>query len=359
MAYTTIDDPSAHFQTAIYTGNGSANLAITNDGNSDLQPDFVWIKNRAATDSHCWFDSSRGATELLSSDATTAETTDTDTLDSFASDGFQVDADVKVNTNTETYVAWQWKCNGGTETTSSTEGGSALTSSAQANTTAKFSIVTYTGSGSSGHTFVHGLGSVPKWIILKSRSDADVWHTFHQDAYRSGSYNQWQTITKLNLTNASDHGANSAWSNTAASSTLVTVGIGDPCNEDGDNFVAYCWDEVQGFSKFGYYVGNGDADGPFNYLGFKPAWLMIRRSDSAEGWHIVDHKRDINENNTRLQAESTGADDTSEGGLDMLSNGFKIRTTWAGFNDSGGEYIYVAFAEHPFVTSGGIPCTAR
>ena len=140
MAYTTIDDPSAYFQTALYTGDGAANNAITNDGNSDLQPDLVWIKNRSATDSHCLFDSSRGATELLSSDATTAETTDADTLDSFASDGFQVDADVKVNTNTETYVAWQWKANGGSRTTNAEDGNNPA-GGYQANTTAGFSIV--------------------------------------------------------------------------------------------------------------------------------------------------------------------------------------------------------------------------
>jgi len=357
MAYTTIDDPSKYFQTVLYTGNAT-NRSITNTGNSDLQPDFIWGKGRSESSDPTLTDSSRGNTKVLNSSSDEAEGTASDYVTAFNSDGFSLGTNNGMNKDTVTYVAWQWKCNGGTETTSSTEGGSALTSSAQADTTAKFSIVTYTGSGTSGHTFVHGLGSVPKWIMLKSRSDADVWHTFHQDAYRSGDYNQWQTITKLNLTNASDHGANSAWSDTAATTSVVTVGNGDACNEDGDTFVAYCWDEVQGFSKFGYYVGNGNDDGAFIYTGFKPAWLMIRRSDSGESWHITDNKRDVNPNNTRLHANLSAGDDTSENGWDFLSNGFKLRTDWAGANASSGKYIYIAFAESPFVSSEGVPTTA-
>ena len=365
MAYTTIDDPSKYFQTLLYSGNASDSRALTNDGNSDLQPDLVWIKERSSTSAHKLLDSTRGVGKALGSNTDSVEESFA-FLSSFDSDGFTIGtSDGSTNASGDTYVAWQWKANGGTETASSTEGSGALTSSAQADTTAKFSIVTYTGSGTSGHTFVHGLGSVPKWIMLKSRSDADVWHTFHQDAYRSGDYNQWQTITKLNLTNASDHGANSAWSDTAATTSDVTVGNGDACNEDGDNFVAYCWDEVQGFSKFGGYTGNGNADGPFIYTGFKPAWVMVRRTNTTGAWEIYDSARNGNDSNPindRLRANENAAedtDDTSDYVSDFLSNGWKIRTNSGNWNTDEHKYIYIAFAEHPFVSSEGVPTTAR
>ena len=382
MAYTTIDDPSAYFQIATWSGDNATTQNITNDGNSDLQPDWVWVKCRNTAGNgfdHTVWDTSRGVDNNVNKSLSTSQpdfeglgdnvttTAQLGGVSAMLSDGFtvregSVDDDSRyVNENTRTYVAWQWKCNGGTETASSTEGSGALTSSAQANTTAKFSIVTYTGSGTSGHTFVHGLGSVPKWIILKSRSDSDVWHTFHQDAYRGGGYNQWQTITKLNLTNASDHGANAAWSDTAATSSVVTVGNGDPCNEDGDEFVAYCWDEVQGYSKFGFYKGTGRDDGPFIYTGFKPAWMMLRRTDNARPWFIFDNKRSPrNVMKIRLKADSDAADDTSnDNRIDFVSNGFKIRDDALEMAADGGSYIYIAFAEHPFVSSKGVPVTAR
>ena len=355
MAYTTIDDPSKYFQTALYTGNGGT-LSITNDGNSNLQPDWIWTKERSGTSgnqNHTITDSSRGNTKQLFVNLPSADATSSAFVTSFDSDGFSLGDNANINNNSSTYVAWQWKCNGGTTETAVDESGSNPANVRQTNTDAGFSIITYTGTGSAG-TIAHGLGVAPDWIIVKGRdiaTDGMVYHGANTSAPETDALTQPETSA------TSDNAG--WWNDTAPTSSVFTLGTHDRVNKDGNTYIAYCFAEKQGYSKFGGYTGNGNADGPFVYTGFSPAWLMIKRTDSGEGWHMVDHKRDVNENNTRLQAESSGADDTSEGGLDMLSNGFKIRTAWAGFNADGGTYVYMAFAESPFVSSKGIPTTAR
>jgi len=359
MAYTTIDDPSVYFQTALYTGNGSTGQNITNDGNSDLQPDWVWAKRRDANTSHGLVDSSRGVRKVLSSNGTSAEVAESagNTLTAFLSDGFTVGDDgnyTAFNANGSSIVAWQWKANGGT-TTSVSASGTVLAGTYQANTTAGFSIITYTGEDDTVNTVTHGLGAVPAWIIVKGRSGSGRhWRIYH---HKNTSAPETDYL-KLNATDATADDVN-YWYDTAPTSSVFSISTANDVNANTETYVAYCFTEIQGYSKFGTYTGNGNADGPFVYTGFKPAWIMIKRTDSTEGWHILDNKRDFNENNTRLQAESNGADDTSEDGLDMLSNGFKIRTSWAGHNASSGTYIYMAFAESPFVSSKGVPTTAR
>jgi hypothetical protein len=353
MAYTTIDDPSAHFQTTLYTGNGSANNAITNGGNSDLQPDFVWIKNRDAGDAHCWFDSTRGATEVIHCNATTIQTDDDDTLDSFTSDGFQVDADVKVNTDAEKYVSWQWKANGGTRVTF-TESGDNPGGGYQVNTTAGFSIVDYTGTGATG-TVAHGLGAVPHVIILKCTSDAHDWQMGH-DSIASDA---WTDYLNPNTTGAAaDYDGH--WNDTAPTSTVFTLGNNTGLNGDGLTFIAYCFTPIQGYSKFGAYSGNGNANGPFVYTGFKPAFILAKGYAGTDDWIILDSKRSgYNAENEHLDMNNESVESDGSGNIDFLSNGFKMRSTFSSLNYATGEYVYMAFAENPFVTSEGIPCTAR
>jgi len=349
MAYTTIDDPSAYFQTMIYTGNG-ASRSLTNDGNSDLQPDWIWIKRRDSAGNHMSIDSTRGVTKVVYPHIANAEETLSNRVTSFDSDGYST-ANEDANTNTGTFVAWQWKANAGT-TTSDTGGN--LNTVYQVNSTSKFGILTYTGNESAGQSMNHGLGTTPAVFMIKNRSQGNDWAVYHHKNTAAPETD----LLVLNTT-AATADVNTFTSDNAPNSTVIYVGAEHNVNANTENYVCYYWAEVQGYSKSGSYTGNGNASGPFVYTGFKPAWLMIKRTDSSEGWHMVDHKRDVNENNARLQAETNGSEDTSEGGLDMLSNGFKIRTTWAGFNADGGTYIYMAFAESPFVSSKGVPTTAR
>jgi hypothetical protein len=349
VAYTTIDDPSAYFQTALYTGNGTSTNAITNDGNSDLQPDWLWLKARSITADHIIFDSNRGTNKRISTNTTGAEETQA-FYSSFDSDGFTLgDSNANVNQSGATYVNWQWKANGGT-TSSNTDG--TITSTVQANTTAGFSIVQYVGNGSSGATFGHGLGVAPEVVILKNRDTVRSWFVGHL----SLGFNY---VTHLNQTTASD--ADSVyWNNTAPSSTVVTLGNNEGGNENTNNFVAYCFKEIQGYSKFGSYKGTGNADGPFIYTGFKPAWVMIRRTDAVENWIMLDNKREpFNVVTKRSYADTTGAESTSGTRMDFVSNGFKLRQSVGDINTSSGTYIYMAFAESPFVSSESAPTTAR
>ena len=354
MAYTTIDDPSAYFQTMIYTGNGAVR-SLTNDGNSDLQPDWIWIKRRDSTGNHMSIDSTRGVTKVVYPHIANLEETLSNRVTSFDSDGYST-ANEDANTDTGTFVAWQWKANAGT--TSSNSNGD-ITSTVQASSTAGFSIVTYTATATAGDTVGHGLSSQPEMIMVKKRAGGDaygwgVWHTS-----LSNNNGTKQLILDTAAAEATQDMFNDAIF-PSSSATVFATGQNNHTNfPSGATYVAYCFNSVQGYSKFGKYTGNNNASGPFVYTGFKPAWLMIKRTDNSEGWHIVDHKRDVNENNARLQAETNGGEDTSEGGLDMLSNGFKIKTTWAGFNADGGSYIYMVVAEHPFVSSKGVPTTAR
>ena len=346
--YTTINDGSAYFQTALYTGNGGTQV-ITNDGNSDLQPDWVWTKGRSNADNNSLFDSSRGTTKEISTNGTGAEGTASG-VTAFSSDGFTLGSNSGINGNTKTYVAWQWKANGGT--TSSNSDGS-LASTVQANTTAGFSIVTYTGTGSSA-TVGHGLGAVPHLIIVKRRDASDSWRVYHKDLGLNGSYPNFLQLDQSAAEASGDTGNFTA----APSSTVFSVGNYGVVNANNATYVAYAFIEKQGYSKFGKYTGNGSTDGAFIYTGFKPAWLMTKNIQNAANWRIWDNRRTpYNANDENLIANSSLAENSSYA-VDFLSNGWKARVNDE-VNNSGNNFIYLAFAEYPFVSSAGVPTTAR
>ena len=359
MAYTTIDDPSEYFHTQLYTGNGSSGLSITNDANAgDFQADLLWIMPRSNGDNGVCFDSSRGEDRQLKLNGSDAEDTHSPARVTFESDGFDLDTtDTNYNGSSRTYVAWQWKINGGSRTTFS-ESGSNAGGGYQVNTTAGISIVDYTGTGSSGTTITHGLGATPEFFVVKGRSIGDSWTAYH---HKNTSAPETDMV-KLDEDGATQD--NSVfWNDTAPTSTVFTVdgNNGEPkVNQDGQTYVAYCFTGIQGYSKFGKYVGNANADGPFIYTGFKPAWMIIKRTDSANSWYLVDITRDsANIADHELEANNTGAEATGTDRLDILSNGFKIRTSGAAYNADDGTYIYIAFAESPFVTSNGGPNNAQ
>ena len=374
MAYTTIDDPSAHFQTVTYTGGGNGS-SVTFGGNSNLQLDWLWVKRRDSADSSKVFDTSRGigsgSEPYLSTNSEEEEQTYA-YLTSVNSDGFTWDTtDNSTGASSNTYVAWAWKANGGSTTTNDASATSVGTidSVYQANTTAGFSIVTYTGTGSAG-TIAHGLGAVPSWIIIKARteptggvhfgSDQGNWVVYHQ-----GTASDPETDLLLLNSTAAAVDSTGHMNDTAPTSSVFTINTNVDVNESSDTYVAYCFAEKQGYSKFGSYTGNGNADGPFLYLGFKPAWVMVKRTNTTGAWEIYDSARNGNDSNPindRLRANDNAAenaDDTSDYVSDFLSNGWKIRTNSGNWNTSGHTYIYMAFAEHPFVSSEGVPTTAR
>tara|TARA_Y100000592_G_scaffold46568_1_gene73912 strand:- start:23 stop:1069 length:1047 start_codon:yes stop_codon:yes gene_type:complete len=348
MAYTTIDDPSAHFQTDLYTGTGSE-LVITNDGNSDLQPDWIWIKNRTdnSTNHHA-HDTSRGTTATLFLNKTDLEETQSQSVKSVQSDGFTLGTWDGNNISSKNFVAWQWKAGGGT--TASNSNGS-ITSTVQANTTAGFSIVTYTGTGSVA-TVGHGLGVKPDMMILKNRDSAVNWIVYHKDTNDSANY-----FLRLNTTDTTQY-SGGRFNGTQPTSSVFTVGTSSQTNNNGDDIVAYCFAEKQGYSKIGKYAGNENANGPFVYLGFKPAFIIIKNATVVSNWRMFDNKRiGYNVANYKLLPNSA-SQETTDVQIDMLSNGFKIRTSDSEIN-SGVTHIYMAFAENPLVSSKGIPTTAR
>ena len=353
MAYTTIDDPSAYFQATTYTGDSQIH-DITNAGNSDLQPDFAWIKNRSNVRNHHLYDSSRGVNKPLYSNLTNDEGSITNGLTQFKTDGFRVTSAADVNENTNTFVAWQWKTNGGT-TSSNTDGD--ITSTVQINQDAGFSIMTYSGTTGDVHTIGHGLGVTPDVWIVKQRSgntEFKDWFFWHKDMAASNVVDNRMLFLNTTAAVATYTGINAVTSSTIRVKSSTTA-------QNGDTYVAYCFAEKQGYSKFGSYVGNGNASGPFVYTGFKPAFIIIKSSSSAQGWWMGDSKRSTyNTQAASLYPNKADAEYTGTAhALDWLSNGFKIRNDNSRFNTNGASYIYMAFAENPFVTSTGIPTTAR
>ena len=350
MAYATIDKPSSYFNTKLYTGNGGSSQSITGVG---FQPDFVWIKDRPLGFDHNLFDSVRGIYKALFSNNDYVENfgqgSNTDSLTSFDSDGFSVGGDDALN-DAYTYVSWNWKA-GGTAV-SNTSG--TITSSVSASTTSGFSIVSYTGNGTSGATVGHGLGVAPKIIIVKNRTRTDAWPV--DVRFASG-------ILYLNETGTlGSYGAIEPYTSTAPTSTVFSLGSAGNTNFNTSSLIAYCFAEVKGYSKFGSYVGNGNADGTFVYTGFKPAMIIRRRRDGVQDWLIQDNKRTGINQTTSYTSILKPNSSTSELGfneIDILSNGFKCRASDTHGNASGGNYIYMAFAENPFVSSKGIPTTAR
>jgi hypothetical protein len=346
MAYTAIDDSEAYFQVKTYTGTGSA-ASITLDGDTDMQPDFVWIKIRSTTNQHRLLDSIRGATNELYSDLTSREETTAQGLTAFDSDGFSLGTDHGFNKDTETFVAWCWKASGST----ASNGSGDITSTVDANTTAGFSIVSYTGDGSTGTTVGHGLGVVPKMIIIKNLTESSRhWQIYHESIGNT-HYFQFDTNAKLDDAGCFD--------DTSPTSSVFTLGSANRGNEDTKSFIAYCFAEKQGYSKFGSYVGNSSTDGTFVYTGFSPSFLMIKCTSGTEEWWTWDNKRNTyNVVNKALHAnDGDGVEDSDS--LDFLSNGFKMRVNSGARNATDTTYTYMAFAEAPFVNSNGVPCNAR
>ena len=353
MAYTTINDPSAHFQAKIYTGTGASHN-ITNDGPSDLQPDWVWVKNRGTTNGagyqHQTYDSTRGVTKKLLPSGSNAQSTDTNSLTAFNSNGFTSGSNVGINESNVGHVAMQWKANGGT-TSSNTSG--TEDSVVQVNTDAGFSIVTATAPSSNGHwSFGHGLGVKPDMVITRQRSGGGWW-TWHKDLTNQTTY-----YIGLNTDSAQTNEAN-MWGGGMTSSV---VGVSSPNSTlASEAYVAYCFAEVQGYSKFSSYLGNGSANGPMVYTGFKPAFLIMKETSSAGGnWVMFDNKRDpYNVTKHRMFPNLINGDNTTRDYIDFYSNGFKMKNTDADHNQTKSTMIYMAFAENPFVTSTGIPATAK
>ena len=335
----TIADSSAHFQTTLYAGNGSTQ-SINQGGNSTFQPDLVWIKNRSASDSNILTDAVRGATKIISSDATTAEATDADTVTAFESDGFALGDDDKVNTSSENFVAWQWLA--GNSSGSTNDDGS-VDSTVTANTTAGFSICKFNPGGNSNITFGHGLGTAPRLVIVKNLEDATNWQVLHLD---QGVGNK----LFLNTTAAVASDTN-MWQNTAPTSTVVSVGTSQTTNEQN---IAYCFAEIEGFSKFGKYVGNGSATaGPFVYTGFLPALVVVKNiTNSGDAWPVADSARaPFNVANATVFWGGATTAETTGYSVDLLSNGFRPFSSDHGINESSATYIYAAFAETPFRTA--------
>jgi len=370
-AYTTIDDPSEYFQVETYTGSGQ-NTSVTFSGNSNLKPDWLWIKNRTAGYAHAAFDSNRSLgsavnAPFLEPNDTSAENSNQNwwnsTNNGINTDGFQFGSvsEHNLNNNGSEYVAWAWKVNGGT-TSSNTDGD--LTSTVQVNTTAGISIFTYTGKDPIEPLDIgHGLGSVPDMFIIKRRNGGSRnWGVYHKDMAATPQNN----YLRLNSANAVA-AASTWWRNEAPTSTIIKTGEQADVNQPNDTFVGYAFKGIQGYSKFGEYIGNGEAtNGPFVFTGFSPAWVMIKNTETANRpWYMFDNKRrTFNANGSILKANTADAEATDQA-IDMLSNGFKIRPDALGsfgtstINHSNQTMVYMAFAQHPFVTSGNIPTTAR
>ena len=340
MAYTTIDNPELYFQIELWTGTGSEN-ARTLDGSEDMAPDLVWTKSRSDTHTHMLWDAVRGATKRVESSNSDAESTAAQGVKSFDSDGFTLGTDNGVNESSETYIAWCWKANG---SGSSDTTGTINSTGTSANTTAGFSIVKYSSGGSTG-TVGHGLGSVPKAMCYKPLSTSGGWDIYHHSL---GIGN------RLNLHNTA--ASSSGYFQTLPTSSVFT----EPNLYSGQDVLMYCFAEKQGYSKFGKYQGNANVDGPFVYTGFRTNFIMIRRVDGIGYWVMHDNKRNsYNEEGKILGANATDAE-YGQLYVDILSNGFKIRGGNAqSDHNTSSPYIYMAFAEAPFVNSNGVPCNAR
>jgi hypothetical protein len=352
MAYSSIVKPTDYFNTVLHTGNGSTQ-SITGVG---FQPDWVWIKGRSVAAGGNLSDVVRGVNKQLQSASNAAEEALTTCVTAFDSDGFSLGSNGNVNGSSNTYVSWNWKANG---TSTTNPSGGTITTTASVNTTAGFSVFTYTGNGSAAH-IAHGLGVAPTVVIVKVRSTTDHWFVKHP-GIASNEY------LYLNGNSAKVSGAN-AWSATNPDATKIYIGTDGGVNGSGETYVCYAFAEKKGYSKFGSYVGNGNADGTFVYTGFKPAWILIKDTGSTQSWFMYDNTRDtINPNTKLLTANNTGAEEDSAStgntfDVDFLSNGFKIRTTDGGVNTSGNTYVYMCFAENPFVgndSGTAVPVTAE
>ena len=341
MAYTTIKKPSDYFNTKLWTGNGSTQ-SITGVG---FQPDWTVVKRRnAASGSQC-IDAVRGVIKKIAWNESSQENDVTNGITSFDSDGYTLGDSAAFNGSGDSHVGWSWKANG--TGVANTDG--SISSTVSANTTSGFSIVSYTSTGSNA-TVGHSLGEAPAMIIFKRRSgDTENWVVYHKSLGATKHL-------KLNLTDA-ENTSSERFNNTEPTSSVFSLGISGDVNGGTSPFIAYCFAEKKGFSKFGSYTGNGSTDGTFVYTGFKPAMVIIKKTSGADDWVLFDNKRDpFNVTEKRLFANASVAEATGNNDFDLLSNGFKLKTTDGKINSSN-NYIYMAFAEEPLV--GDNPATAR
>ena len=350
MAYTPIDKSTDYFNTSLWTGNAAeagdgSTQAITGVG---FTPDWIWIKKRSATGNHHLIDAPRGITKELRANLNNSQADDNQIITTFGSDGFTLGSSGGGNLESATYVGWTWKANGAG---ASNTVGSTNSTKTSVSTTSGFSIVTYTGNDSNS-TIGHGLGVVPESIWIKQLNGSNDWRVFHK-ALGATHY------LTLNSTAGDSSGGSAIW-HILPTSSVFSVGTNGTVNGGSDTYVAYCFASVQGFSKIDRYFGNASASGPFIYCGFKPAWVMIKRSDAAgDNWLIHDSKRDgYNGGNKQLKVDQNNAEGNSRL-IDIYSNGFRIIINDTKINGNGNGYIYMAFAESPFVTSTGIPSTAK
>jgi len=366
MAYSTINKPNQHFNTVTYVADDTSPRTLTGFGH---QPDFVWVKHRGSGSvSHTLVDRVRGGDKMLASNGVGGEDTKSHgEITSWNADGITV-ADGTNGTYPRlyfndldpfgsgggNYVAWSWKANGAGVT--NTQG--TITSTVSANTTSGFSIVSYTGNGTSGATIGHGLGAVPKMIIVKNRNGTNQWLVYHASL--------GATKYLILETTGGAGTASTLWNDTTPTTSLFTVGNSSSVNGSTLTYIAYCFAEVKGYSKFGSYVGNGNStNGPFIYTGFAPRFVMIKCTSAVSDWFIWDSKREPNNlKDLDLYPNNSSAEDTALGsnGPDFLSNGFKFQssgTTASEPNVSGATYIYMAFAEQPLVGTNNVPATAR
>tara|TARA_Y100001963_G_scaffold1127_1_gene1646 strand:- start:2 stop:1030 length:1029 start_codon:yes stop_codon:yes gene_type:complete len=339
--YTSIDNPELYFQTKLYTGTGSA-ASITLDGDEDMQPDLVWFKKRSSTESHYVYDAVRGVTKEIYANSTAAEDTDANSLTGFNSDGFSIGNANQLSESSETMVAWCWK----------------------ESATAGFDITTWTGNATN-RTISHNLSPlVPRMLIIKNTSTTDNWFVYHE-----GMGNN--TYMHLETVNAGLSPSTNQFQATTPTSSVFSIGTADGVNKNTSTIICYTFAPVQGFSKFGSYTGNSNADGAFIWCGFKPSFVMTKAYANTSGsnnWFIADNKRhsvapasggtNFNVIDRQLYANLNNADDTNSS-IDFLSNGFKWRRDGGDTNFSGRTFVYMAFAEAPFVNSKGVPCNAR
>ena len=356
MAYTTIDNPELYFQTKLYTGNATDDTAITLDGSKNMQPDWIWTKERSQTGNHNLFDSVRGVSKRLRTETEDGESTldPVNQIKSFDSDGFTLGTNNGSNENSVTFVAWCWKAGTSFSNDASATGVGTIDSSGSASDTAGFSIVSYTGTGSIG-TVKHGLSTAPKMIWIKNRNltggDSQDWSIYN----KSIGAGNFLYISRANASAAKLERFNS----TDPTSTVFTLGTHGSGNGSSNTHIAYCFAEKKGYSKISSYTGNGSSDGTFVYTGFRPAWVLIKNSSSATSWTLYDNKRPgYNEDNAYLLPDASDSE-LSDKDIDLLSNGFKPRTSNSALGTSGDTYIYMAFAESPFVNSKGVPTNSR
>jgi|TARA_R110000822_G_scaffold309592_1_gene439570 hypothetical protein len=355
MAYTTIDDPAVYFTTVLWTGNATGRNITTG-----MDAAMVWYKGKSYVSNHSIVDAVRGTTKVLIPNNTDEEATDSGSITAFNSDNFTIGTAGGINADTKTYVGWCWKA--GTTSGITTTGADITPSAYSFNHTSRISIAAYTGNGSSGAKIAHGLGAIPEVMIIKPRDRAgQAWLVYHHK-------NTSSPETDYLALDTDDATADAAfpWNDAVPTSVYLETQTNNGTNASGNTFVLYTFRGVQGYSKFGSYIGNGNVDGAFVYTGFKPAFLLLKSTTGGgDGWYMVDNKNNpFNEVDSNFFANSGNA--ISKAGsaagdkkLDFLSNGFKIRTTNSECNSSGVNYIYLAFAEEPFVNSNGVPCTAR